>query len=179
MKARRSKSARRAALALVSTTVIGLLALVSLAGCPGHLDDPDRFRGDGGVTGECPDVPTAVFQAHCSAAGCHGPTAPAAGLDLASPGVAERVVGHAASECAGYVLADPENAEASLLVEKLGPEPPCGSRMPLGATLDDATIACVKAWIAEQTPVAPGPSDADAGDAGDDARDAADEDGGP
>lgn len=150
MSARRVGRARWARRTVLAAAIASLLA-VALSGCPGHLDDPARFRADAGPVG-CPDVPTEIFQARCGSAGCHGPTQPAAGLDLASPDVAARVVGVGATGCPGYVLAVPENPPASLLVQKLGPEPPCGSRMPLGGTLDDATIACVRDWIGEQTP---------------------------
>lgn len=44
----------------------------------------------------------------------------------------------------------PGNADGSLLIQKLSPSPPFGSRMPLGGPyLNDATIAVIKQWINE------------------------------
>jgi hypothetical protein len=134
----------------------GVLALtaVALAGCPGKLRDPERFT-DGGVSDggdTCPDVPTEIFAMKCAGSVCHSGNTPAQNLDLVSPGVASRVVGKPAGECKGS-LADPMDPEASLLYIKIAGTM-CGSRMPSGGTLTDSEIACVKDWIAEQTPVA-------------------------
>ena len=120
-----------------------------LAGCPGSLDDPDRFR-DGGATVDaaCFDPPVDLFPQRCGTSGCHNASMPAQGLDLVSADVASRLVGVMSTECAG-VLADPNDARASMLVRKLGGDPPCGARMPLvGDKLGDEEIDCVVAWIA-------------------------------
>lgn len=146
-------------------TAVVALTTVALAGCPGKLRDPERFT-DGGVTdgGNCPDVPTEIFAMKCAGSVCHSGATPAQSLDLVSPGVASRVVGKTSGECIGP-LADPSDPEGSALYIKISGTM-CGSRMPSGSTLSDSEIACVKDWIAEQTPVASGSSGSGAGGSG-------------
>jgi hypothetical protein len=152
----------------VFTGLVALACVALLAGCPGKLRDPARF-GDAGVDGgggsACPDVPTEIFAARCAGSSCHSGTTPAQKLDLVLPDVAARVVGVQAIECQG-VLADPKDPAGSVLYTKVAPGPTCGSRMPLGASLSDAEVACVKAWIAEQTPSAATSTGTGAGGAG-------------
>src|SRR6187551_2514877 len=92
---------------------MALSALV-LAGCPGTLDDKERFLADAGKAGNgasepdggdaappdagpdlgsCGDVVTRIFVPSCGGTGCHGAIAAQQDLDLVSPGVAARVVG--------------------------------------------------------------------------------------
>src|SRR5262245_38504818 len=130
-----------------------LLGLLLLGGCPGTLDDKDRFLGDGGV-GSCGDVPTRIFQVSCAGTGCHGSLGPQQGLHLESPGVAARVLGVRATGCMG-ILADPQGADTSLLYAKLQEGTACGSRMPLARPpLSAADVACVRAWILSLGPAA-------------------------
>ena len=135
-----------------------LAAALAAAGCPGSLTDPSRFREGA----ECPDVPAEIFATKCAAGPCHAAYTPAAGLDLITPGVAERLVGEPAAgeECAGMgTLAVPDDPEASLLYLKLTGTPPCGAAMPLLAEpLSDKELSCVRDWIAAQG--APDPGDA-------------------
>jgi len=133
----------------ISLFCAALAAMALTQGCPGTLDDPSRFAVDGGEGGGCPDIPTAVFAQVCSTSGCHSATDKTQGLDLQSPEVASRVVGACAK--GGGVLVDPTQPTQSVLYQKLTIAPPYGSRMPLGKTpLDDATVACVLAWITAQ-----------------------------
>lgn len=156
------------------------MAAVLLAGCPGTLDDKERFLVDAGSAGHagrsggniaggaaapaeagsdagaqpdngpCGDVVARIFEPSCGGTGCHGATAPQQDLDLVSPGVAARVVGVPGIGCSA-TLADPADPEASLLYQKLSPTPPCGSPMPLARpALSDEDAACVLAWIAAQ-----------------------------
>ncbi len=122
--------------------------LLSLAACPGTLDDIARFRDAGGDAPVCADVETGLFAHTCATAGCHAAVEPTVGLDLASPGVRARLTGHPASG-GSALLIDPAHPEMSALYTKLTANPPFGSRMPLSGALDDATIACVLAWIEE------------------------------
>jgi hypothetical protein len=134
-------------------------ALPLLAGCPGTIDDKERFakKHDGG-TGECGDVPALLAQS-CGAKTCHAADVPSASLDLASPGVETRVAGRPSTQCSG-LLADPASPESSVLYTKLTAQPVCGTRMPLGSTpLKAEQIACVAEWIS-------GLSAPDAGDGG-------------
>jgi hypothetical protein len=89
---------------------------------------------------------------NCS--GCHDGTQPEAGnLDLRSPEVAvAALVGRSArgAKCAstGRVLVEPDGT--GLFMDKLGPTPPCGDRMPQGARpLSDEEMACVAAWVSD------------------------------
>jgi hypothetical protein len=129
---------------------IVLLGGLLLAGCPGTLKDEARFLtgSGGGGAAACPDVPTQLFPSSCGIAGCHAPPTAAEGLDLVSPGVAARVVGVAAMECAG-ILADPSDPTGSMIYRKIEGPPPCGALMPLGQPMLSASdIACVETWIA-------------------------------
>jgi hypothetical protein len=130
--------------------IISLTALLTAAlGCPGSLQDPARFSQD--ATTSCPNVPEDVFLKDCATTGCHTSTTKAQGLDLQSPGVASRLVGVAATEGAGLLI-DPSSPSSSVIYTKLTATPPFGSRMPSEqAPLDDATIACVLAWVTAQT----------------------------
>ena len=118
--------------------------------------------GDPGGTGEkeedtlpddlyC-DVPQ-LFEERCGSAACHsnGDSA-AAGLDLTSPGVEDRVSGAAGINCMG-VLADPADPDSSLLYTKLMDTPTCGARMPLtGEHLTEDEMTCVRDWISGLLP---------------------------
>jgi hypothetical protein len=136
-------------------------AVCLLTGCPGTLDDKERFVAyaathtdaggyfstEGGV---CGDVVARIFVGRCGDTGCHSAASPQQGLDLVSPGVASRVVGVAGQTCS-TILADPKNPGGSLLYQKLATKPPCGSQMPLARPpLSGADVACVRAWIAVQ-----------------------------
>lgn len=120
--------------------------VVGAAGCPGVLDDPDRFRGD-----FCSDIETELFPQKCSSGDCHDAIEPEAMLDLQSPGVAARLVGITGQgeECfmqGTLVIAG--NAEGSLLYQKLNDTQPCGARMPfIGDALTEQEIGCVATWI--------------------------------
>lgn len=135
---------------LRSTRWPALAATLVLAGCPGTLENPERFKtkgAGGGGDGSCPDIP-ALFAERCAGSGCHGATMPQLGLDLASPGVGARVAGQPAVGCTG-LLADPANPEQSILYRKLTDAPPCGGRMPsIGEPLTPDEMECVREWIA-------------------------------
>jgi hypothetical protein len=126
------------------------LALLLVAGCAGHLDHPERFRTDGGSM--CSDIPTTLFAPTCGRAGCHAAQTPAAGLDLASPQPATRMIAHQASGGPGLLI-DPIQPDNSVLLLKVSSTPPFGSRMPLASTpLDAPTISCLHDWVIAQLP---------------------------
>lgn len=159
----------------------GLLALafaLSLVGCPGTLEDKERFlaaanagaagkagsagsAGSTGVagstpaeagrdagTGPCADAFERIIVPSCGDSGCHGSIATQQDLDLVSPGVAARVIGVPGTSCP-VTLADPLNPEASLIYQKLLAPVPCGMQMPLARpALSTEDTACVLAWIA-------------------------------
>lgn len=148
-------------------TVLGLVAIVP--GCK------DRTEGPA-MTERCAelDVPQ-LFVEQCSTAACHEGSTPAADLDLVSPGLEERITLRPATQCPG-VIADPSDPEASVLVEKLRPDPSCGVIMPLGLEpLPEDDVQCVVEWVSGLVP--PGPDDGTTGDTGEDTGDSGSSDG--
>jgi hypothetical protein len=153
---------------------LAILGACAIGACAAPLDDPARFSelGQGGGPGSCGDVPSTVFHKTCAQSGCHTAATKAQGLDFESPGVEYRVINVCATEGPGR-LVDTQAPSSSIIFEKLSPNPPFGSRMPLGQPpLDDATMACVLAWISNQsgTPsgnCGGGSNDDDAGAGGD------------
>ena len=70
------------------------------------------------------------------------------GLDLASKGLAKRLVGVAAVGCPDKVLVEPASTDGYLM-DKLADAPACGDPMPPGNTrLTADELAAFRAWIA-------------------------------
>ncbi|MGE0321226.1 MAG: hypothetical protein AB7K71_16040 [Polyangiaceae bacterium] len=148
--------------ALLSSAVLLFLAALALPGCPGELEDPDRFST------VC-DPPNRIFAKTCGASSCHDEKKPEADLDLKSPGVAERLIdvpAHCsqpdpndpeACVCPDRLLIDSQNPEASYLLEKVSQEvPECDDRMPLlTSNLKSRDVECIRSWILEVTGNAP------------------------
>jgi hypothetical protein len=135
---------------LASALALGLtLASSTLTGCPGTLDlGPYHLADDGGAetAAACPDVPTQILAPSCGKAGCHLGASAAGGVDLSVAGIST-LPGKSDPSCGGLIV-DPAHAEKSALYLKLGPNPPCGGRMPQGApALSDSDQQCVLAWI--------------------------------
>jgi hypothetical protein len=134
---------------LFVTLAAGWLALgvvVTLPGCPGRIQDKERFLG------RCRqpiDVPTEVFAKTCSDSICHDTSEPGGGLDLISPGVENRLVGQPSNDCDGWLRIDPSSPDDSLILEKLShDDPACGDRMPaFSDPLTADTIACIREWV--------------------------------
>lgn len=125
-----------------------LLALAALAvtGCPGAIDDPDRFPPP-----ECfvrnYDAPRDLFAERCATAGCHVGSMPAAGLDLAAPGVVSRLLDTPSSQCPG-TLVDTASVSRSLLLDKVRVVPTCGQSMPIGGPpLTEDELSCLRQWV--------------------------------
>jgi hypothetical protein len=152
---------------LRSRPALAIALLAATSGCPGTLEDPERFLDaateatspDDGPTVEaaapvdssaCPDVPETVFHATCTAASCHNAQSKAQDLDLQSPGLEARLVGVPATGGVGLLI-DPAWPSRSVLYTKLTAQPPFGARMPLGSSLDEATVGCVLAWVTHPT----------------------------
>jgi hypothetical protein len=98
------------------------------------------------------DIPK-LFEDHCGGGICHSDgESTAAGLDLTTPGVEERVSGVPGAGCVG-ILADPADPEASLLYTKVSDAPTCGTRMPLnGEALTEDQLSCMRDWISGLLP---------------------------
>ena len=163
-----------------SFAVVGALAvavLAGLAGCAGELD-PSLFpaasgsgnssgqagsSGGGGGSGTACDAPQMVFAVGCALPGCHAAnTAGGAGLDLASAGVAGRLLGQgpstntgAGAVCASvgkpYLLAG-SNPATGLLMDKMDAlKVTCGSTMSLLGNLNSSQLTCLSAWATAVT----------------------------
>ncbi|MCB9597425.1 MAG: hypothetical protein H6719_32185 [Sandaracinaceae bacterium] len=134
--------------------MIPLLAALCalLAGCPGRIHDPAAFRAE--AADRCPsdfDVERDLFARTCGTLGCHtgGPTIAAAGLDLSTAGIGERIMAHTSTECGDRPLVTPGDMAGSLIMQKVGESPPCGDQMPAGMPPLDATeLACLRTYIA-------------------------------
>lgn len=158
--------------------VIAALAVWSLAGCgggtanasgSGNETETDAFETSsvsGGLTdsgsddssGGTPDEPDCDLQAvfakpdnGCTNAGCHG-VQHVAGLDLASAGLGERLVGRSSATvaCGDRLIIDPNDIDASLLLTQITPEGVaggCGVIMPLGSQgVSNEDYACIADW---------------------------------
>ncbi len=143
--------------------ISAILALATLlGGCPGRIEDPLAFRE--AAAARCPnsfDVERDLFARTCGTLGCHtgGPSIAAAGLDLATDGIRQRLMTHVSVECGDRPLVEEGNTAGSLLLQKVGESPPCGDRMPAGLPpLNPTEMACLQAYVAELT--------GDAGDGG-------------
>ncbi len=135
---------RRVSCHLLLTSIAFLVA-----GCPGSLENPDRFAGVGCELNI--DVERDVLQAKCDGQDCHnsGP-APAAGLDLVSPDVLRRLIDVPGRACDGRALIQSEAPDGSQLLDRIQEMPECGLRMPLGGDVLPAEEAnCVRAWVFE------------------------------
>lgn len=127
------------------------------------------FEGGGGQMGGTDDEPTftnvyeqVIEAGRCAEALCHG-SGKAGNLGLGSKQEAfDQLVGVTASGtsttvtgCNGTnkIRVQPDDPDASLLVEKLGTSPSCGERMPpTGEPLGDAAVKLVRDWIAAGAP---------------------------
>lgn len=134
-------------------SILLLVSALYLAGCPGSLQDPDRFGpvggSDGGGGGAC-DVEQLLSDT-CTGIGCHGAMDPAEGVDLMTAGVADRLVDTMSTSiaCTGRIEIDSADPANSLLLEKITmATPTCGAGMPfLRPMLTADEIACVEAWV--------------------------------
>ena len=94
---------------------------------------------------------SAMLYSRCAT--CHRADKPQAGLNLASPGVKERLLA-TSSKCNGKPLVVVISGEASgHLFDKLaGPVPGCGLQMPFGSPtpLTAMEIACLEEWFEQE-----------------------------
>ena len=113
--------------------------------------------GAPGVAGGC-DI-SAIFSKSdygCTASNCHGKQFQG-GVDLVSPGIAERLVGTRSitQACGGQLLIDPNSPDDSLLLRLLDAKRfnatpnQCGVMMPFGSEegLVGDDLACVESWV--------------------------------
>jgi hypothetical protein len=140
--------------------VLGFGGLLLLAGCPGNLEDPQRFEGAATDTGPAvPSCLTTIFNGRCGTSVCHSGSAPGGDLDLLSPGVASRLINVTADHaqvdmdggttCVSDKYVDTQNPAASWLLLKLnGGQGTCGLAMPeTPPSLTTTQLQCVSDWI--------------------------------
>jgi hypothetical protein len=134
---------------------VGLVgySFLLLLGCTGEGEEAEVVEGadDPADQLQC-DMPK-LFEERCGGSICHGNgDSTAAGLDLTSPNVEQRVSGAPGTACVG-ILADPADPEASLLYTKVVGMPTCGARMPLtGEPLTEDELSCMRDWISGLLP---------------------------
>ena len=145
------------------------VVLAGLAACAGEID-PSLIPGGlgqgggGGGGGATPcDAPKMVFAASCALPGCHGAnSAGGAKLDLASAGVAGRLLGQGPSTdtSAGALCTDAgkpylvagSNPATGLLIDKTNSATvSCGSSMALLGQLTATQVTCLTAWATAVT----------------------------
>jgi hypothetical protein len=130
-------------------------ALAAMMGCadvpetPTFVPDPTRPC----LTEE--DVRLQVLRPACGISDCHGGAEPEADLDLASPGITERLAGAMSvhESCGDRPLLTPAYPETSLLVLKVvAAQGPCGEPMPPANPLTPAQQRCIAQWVATMPP---------------------------
>lgn len=132
--------------ALAAVLAVGVAVVTGCSGGPG--------AGVDSGTPNC-DVP-ALFQQRCGGSGCHGAMESAAGLDLVSPNVGDRISERRATQGAG-VIVRPGRPEDSVLYDRVQPEPTVGARMPLSSPdpLELSDRECIRDWISGLLPPLP------------------------
>lgn len=128
------------------------LSALALFGCIGTLDNPEEF-----LSGDNCKVEERFFggndagDSKCGTSVCHKTAVATQGnLDLASPGVANRLRTQM-STCRD--AADAGKPLISFMLEKVKPNPSCGTAMPYGMStgLSTADYACLEKYIKSLT----------------------------
>jgi len=107
---------------------------------------PTTGAGDGSCDFAADVQP--IFTARCALGGCHDGATAQLGLDLGEGAAHAELVGVDSASQPGTLRVAPGDPAASLLLLKLGPNPPVGARMPIGGALSAAEIAVIEAWVA-------------------------------
>jgi hypothetical protein len=91
-----------------------------------------------------------VLLQRCGTSACHGSGSPFSAFAADEMSAASFVDIESAGPCVdeGRII-DSANPEDSLILTKLGPNPPCGSQMPLTAPgqLSVEEVACIASWL--------------------------------
>jgi hypothetical protein len=132
--------------------------------CAGDLRDPNRFDfllNDSGAEAKDAGMPMSkadasvalpscaadLFKNKCSSAACHGADAPR--IDLISTNADSRLIDQPSSStgmCPGRTLVASDGS-ASLLLDKLSDQPPCGGKMPAIGMLTVSERTCLTDWV--------------------------------
>lgn len=124
---------------------LAVAAVVALVGCPGSLENPERFSQNATAArpGAACDAPK-LIASKCGA--CHGGPKPLGGLALDTPAALDAMIDRAAIGGAGK-LVDPNAPAASVLLTKLETPAPFGAPMPPSGSLPDAERQCIVSWV--------------------------------
>ena len=125
------------------------LSALGLFGCIGELDNKEQFLDTCNVEVRFFGANDAGEQSKCGSSICHKLAKPLQGnLDLASPGVADRLRSQV-STCDG----GSGKPLTSWILEKAKPSPSCGDAMPYGMTsgLSSADYKCLEKYIQSLT----------------------------
>jgi len=124
------------------------VAAAGAAGAAGAGGDGPVVGGAGGgaVAAACDGFP--IIQENCGTGSCHG-TGSNLGTFAASEDEFLAIIGEEGTICAGRgPLVDPADPEGSILIQKLGDDPPCGQPMPAGVDrLSPEDIECLTSYI--------------------------------
>lgn len=107
----------------------------------------------GGLSEECADIQTRIFQMRCDGASCHGePGSPAlAYSDFVTPTDLAAAVKDvpAKGNCSSLKLVDSQNPANSALLKVIlqTPQPCVSLQMPVGDPLSAADAACMTEWV--------------------------------
>ncbi len=125
---------------------IGLF-IVGLAGCDLGTE-PEEGNGDeNGEVSFAEDVQP-IFTENCASAGCHGTSNTQRNLVLVSGQASENIVNVPSEWMPEMDRIEPGKPDSSFLLLKVKPNPPQGSRMPLGGSpLTDGQIEMIESWI--------------------------------
>jgi hypothetical protein len=93
-----------------------------------------------------------IFDVYCSAGGCHGNMAPAAGLDLTAGNARDSLLADSMQN-PGVPRVTPLNPTNSYLITKLTSPGNSGVQMPLGAmALSEGDLEIIRTWIIQGAP---------------------------
>lgn len=129
--------------------LVATLAVATLWGCPGRIDDVDSLVGEI----DCVAYTDQLIVRSCATSGCHTNASAnaAGGLSLQGNDVGSRLRDAPGSATCGGVLISTADPAQSLMYQKLLASPPCGDRMPLfDRAPQDFEIECMLEWIQAQ-----------------------------
>ncbi len=146
-----------------------LAGLMLLVGCQGKGAAPDVSASGGqsgsaghggGASDPCPkttvEMQNQLLGPGCGQDSCHGLNDPAAGLDLVSPHLEQRLINAPALGCFPDLILVAGKPEQSLLFTKVAlATQECGVRMPVAGRLLDEEIECMRQWIVTMTAAPP------------------------
>ena len=136
---------------LKNAVVIACSTLLMLA-CE-HTIPLDAPAGSGGGDEQSPTVSalqSTIFNRKCALSGCHIGSSPGGGLNLSASRAFGQLVN--ANSSYGVPRVTPNDADNSVLYQKVIGNSRFGSRMPLGSSLSSTEVNLILDWINEGAP---------------------------